>query len=85
MFYYPDGLGPDDFLYSDYEPSFHDEVNLTSLASPAVISACRGDAQCLFDGVVTGDIEIATQTLQTQEENEADLAYLSIIYGVVNV
>ena len=70
LFCYPNGLGPANFSFPEVIPLFLDEVNLTSMASPAVIAACGGDRECLFDGVVTGDAVIASQSLAIQQRNE---------------
>ena len=76
LFWYPDGLGPSDFNFPEAVPVFIDEVNLTSIASPEVIAACGGDLACLFDGAVTGDEEVARQTLDTEQTNENNAAVL---------
>jgi hypothetical protein len=57
-------------------PLFLDEVNLTSLASPDVIAVCGGDLGCLFDGFVTGDPVIASETLIIQQRNEQEASII---------
>ena len=77
LFYYQNGSGSSDVPI--ITPLFMDEVNLTSMASEALITACSGDHECLFDGVVTGDIEVAIQTLTTEQTNKAN----SLILGSI--
>lgn len=78
LFYYSDNSGPSDFSFPEAIPLFFDEVNLTAIASPELVTACGGDPVCLFDGGVTGDIEVASQSVATEKTNEVDVATLGI-------
>jgi fibulin 1/2 len=76
LFCYSDGLGPNNFSFPDVVPLFIDEVNLTDSASEALVATCAGNQECLFDGVVTKNVEIARESLATEEANEANVAIL---------
>ena len=89
LFYYDsgnggNGLGLANNTISEAIPCFVDENDLTNMASsvPNLITTCGGNEQCLFDGVVTGDVEIAFQTLSTQQMNEDNAVTLSKLYWV---
>lgn len=79
LFYYPDGLGPDNFSFPDSLPLFRDELNLTTIASPELISVCGEDPICLFDGTATGSVQMALESLETEMTIEADLAALGTV------
>eukprot|EP00118_Oscarella_pearsei_P011047 m.71118 g.71118 ORF g.71118 m.71118 type:complete len:1682 (+) comp35728_c0_seq1:100-5145(+) len=74
LFYYPDGEGPGNYSFPNHSPPFLDEINL-SVNDTALITACGGDSSCLFDGIQTGDLEVAAQSRDTQMVN-ADAARL---------
>ena len=80
LFCYSDGLGLINFSFPEAVPVFNSEINLTGIASEALITACGGNEDCLFDGVVTGNIEVARESLATEEANEADVAVLGTIH-----
>ena len=82
LFCYVDGLGPNNFSFPEAVPVFNSEINLTGIASEALITACGGNAECLFDGVVTGNIEVARESLATEETNEAEVAVLGINHSL---
>jgi fibulin 1/2 len=83
LFCYLDGLGPNDFSFPEAVPLFNSELNLTGISLP-LITVCGGNEECLFDGLVTGNIEVAKETLATEETNEADVSILENIAPVVN-
>ena len=65
LFFYPGFQGRrkrqtyDEFQNLDFVPIFRDELNFTDDQE----QACEGNAECLFDLAVTGDMEFANNTL----------------------
>jgi fibulin 1/2 len=84
LFCYPSGLGLTNLSFPEMVPLFLDEVNLTSLASPDVIAVCGGDLGCLFDGFVTGDPVIASETLIIQQRNEQEASIIANVPPLMN-
>lgn len=59
----------------DFVPIFFDELDFTN----DQITTCDGNAQCLFDLVVTNDVEFARKTKEAQETANATIAVLSML------
>lgn len=70
LFTYPDGLSVANFSDPTHLPRFLDEV--VNDAPADVISFCNNDAQCIFDAMETGNMEIGLETLQTNMDNIND-------------
>ena len=58
--------------YLDYIPVFTDEIQ----ASPEVEAMCGGNAQCVYDATVTGDMTVGQGTLDTSMENDETVQIL---------
>ncbi|XP_037051367.1 sushi domain-containing protein 2-like [Bradysia coprophila] len=65
LFTYPLDKGFDNFHDDDFVPHF-EVPDLTKL-SPQDVEACKGSFECLFDLSVTGNIELATGTMEAVE------------------
>lgn len=58
--------------YLDHTPVFADEVQ----ASPEVEAMCGGNAQCVYDATVTGDMAVGQATLDTSMQNDETVLIL---------
>ena len=68
LLYQPSNRGKRQAIQNDtFMPVFFDELNFT--AEQRMI--CEDNPQCLFDLVVTGELEIAMNTLQFEKEANA--------------
>ena len=54
---------------SSFVPLFFDEIDVSTAASSDLIALCNGSNACLFDGIVTGDLQLAAETKETEEQN----------------
>ena len=68
LFYYPNNTGPKDFAFPRHEPPFIDELDVSAITDPALREACGNDRVCLYDGIQTGDVEVAAQTRATESD-----------------
>ena len=75
LFFYPDGKGPADFSFPNHIPPFIDEADFSNV-SQELRDACGDDTVCLYDGVQTGDVEVAAQTRQTETANLEQIEFL---------
>lgn len=78
LFYYgrrkrQTGENFEDFQNSSFVPIFSDELNFTD----AQRTICDNNARCLFDFAVTGEIELALDTLQDEKNANISIEALS--------
>ena len=66
MFVFPDCVLQDVFFDGAFRPAF---LNVSGL-SPEIITLCGGNRECLYDASQTGNLVIAAQTAQFEQENQ---------------
>jgi len=72
IFKYDDGLSHADFSHQQFVPIYLDEIDPAQRQEAR--SLCGDNTQCVYDFVVTGNRDVANQTLQTtQEEHLIDI------------
>ena len=71
LFNYEDGASTATFSFPDHEPVFLDELlsNLTAEQLSTAQQTCGDDQSCLFDLLETQNQALATNSLETNQEN----------------
>lgn len=80
IFAYPDGLTATDYSHPDFVPIFIDafDVNMTQKAEHICGGSSDQYKACIYDYLVTGDEEFATETKLTNTQNEEDRTSLGL-------
>ena len=84
LFYYDSGKGPADYRFPDHTPPFPDELGLSNVTNAVFLSTCNDSLACLYDAVVTNDISLAKQTLETDSLNVIDSEILANLPPTLN-
>ena len=72
LFDYENGQSYLNFTNPDHEPLYLDEIDNETIANAAAVCGSIDNIECIFDFVATGDMSLATSTLQINNENNED-------------
>ena len=78
IFTYAPGKSARDYSNPNHVPPFMDEIRSSLEENGTFVEICQNNTQCLFDANQTGDVDVAMDTLQFEEQAKEQVIALGI-------